>query len=353
MPYQLITDRHTWDTALAQLPQPQTLQSWDWGDFKSRWGWQPLRLLWRVADRPIAAAQLLRRAIPKTPWGMLYAPRGPLLDYGDTALLPQVLQDLADFGRKQKAIFLKIDPAVALAGEPDAMEVYPQGAAVKSILQAQGWRLAPQQIQFKNTVLLDLTPSEADLLTAMKSKWRYNIRLAEKRGVSIEAGTAADLTRFYEMYALTAQRDGFLIRPQAYYLDVWQQYLHTDRAALLLAQVDGETVAGLILFFFAQTAWYMYGASTNQQRQLMPNHLLQWEAIRVAKAKGCTLYDMWGAPDHFTEADSMWGVYRFKLGFNGYTQQGLGAYDLPLHPLKYQLYNYALPKLLASLKKFV
>ena len=193
--------------------------------------------------------------------------------------------------------------------------------------------------------MIDLRPEPDELLAAMKSKWRYNIRLARRKGVEIRAGTVDDLTKFYEMYAATGRRDGFLIRPEPYYLDVWSHFLAAGRAEMLLAEVDGEPVAGLILFWFGSTAWYMYGASTGQHRQLMPNHALQWAAICQARDRGCTRYDMWGAPDRFDEADRLWGVYRFKQGFGGQVIQGVGAFDYPVHRWLYRAFTTALPQL--------
>ncbi|HEY84196.1 MAG TPA: peptidoglycan bridge formation glycyltransferase FemA/FemB family protein [Chloroflexi bacterium] len=350
--YSLFTD------SLLQLPFPHVLQTWEWGAFKSRWGWQPTRLLWQSSDgKPIAAAQILRRAIPKTPWSMLYVSKGPVWDYTDLDLVKQVLADLEACARKNRAIFIKIDPDVPLAFNPADTALHAPGQAVKSLLEARGWRYSPQQIQFRNTVLIDLRPSEEELLAAMKSKWRYNIRLARRKGVTIHQGGVEDLEAFYQLYALTSRRNGFLIRPKAYYLDLWRQYLQADcvqtaehkQATLFLAKVNNAPVAGLMLFHFGPTAWYLYGASDNQYRNLMPNHLLQWEAIRFAKAAGHLGYDMWGAPDVFDESDSMWGVYKFKLGFGGLTRQGLGAYDYPVHALKYRAYIQLLPKLLAAL----
>jgi len=347
-----VTDRETWDRALNQLPAPQTLQSWDWGDFKSRWGWQPTRLLWADGTgRPLAAAQILRRPIPKTPWAMFYLPRGPILDFSDLVLVSQVLRALADFGRSRRGLFIKIDPFIPIAAEPDDPLPLPGGQACRALLAELGWHYAPQQIQFKNTVLLDIGLDEEALLAAMKAKWRYNIRLAGRKGAVIKTGGPADLADFYQLYAQTAERDRFLIRPAAYYLDVWEQYLQAGRAELLLATVEQTPVAGLILFYYGQTAWYMYGASSGQHRQAMPNHLLQWAAIRAAKSRGCTGYDLWGAPDVFEQTDSMWGVYRFKMGFGGQTVQTLGAYDLPLQPLPYRLYNTLLPRLLSVTRK--
>ncbi len=335
-----------WDRTVAGLEGAQALQSWAWGEVKSRWGWTAERRWWQTAGQVTAAAQILHRPIPHTPWSFLYVPRGPVLDYADLPLVTHVLAELEAYARRAGALFIKIDPDVPRqVGEPGEQPPHPVGQAVLSVLERRGWRFSPEQIQFRNTVVLDLTPSEADLLAAMKPKWRYNIRLAERRGVVVRDGSTADLPLFYRMYAETAARDGFLIRPEDYYRDVWQTFLARGQADLLIAEAEGETVAGLMLFVFGRTAWYMYGASTDRHRRLMPNHALQWAAIRRAKARHCTRYDMWGAPDVFNETDRMWGVYRFKQGFGGTTVQGLGAYDYPVYPRLYQLFSVLLPRL--------
>jgi lipid II:glycine glycyltransferase (peptidoglycan interpeptide bridge formation enzyme) len=199
--------------------------------------------------------------------------------------------------------------------------------------------------------MIDLTQEEDDLLDHMKAKTRYNLRLTNRRGVRVRLGTDIDLAAFYRLYAETSQRDGFLIRPAAYYLDVWTQFLCAGRALLLLAEVEDEPIAGLILFHFAQTAWYMYGASSDQHRNLMPNYLLQWEAIRLAKQLGCTQYDMWGAPDRLDAGDPMWGVYRFKIGFGGETLRGMGAFDYAPWPRLYWAYTVAMPRVLARMRR--
>ncbi len=345
-----ITDRTTWDNLLLQLPQPHVLQSWDWGEFKSRWGWQPARWLWQDASgRPAAAAQVLRRPLPGTPWSMLYVPKGPLWDYGDRSLVQEVLAGLEGMARQQRALFVKIDPDVPLAFGAKGESPHPAGEAVERLLRRRGWQYSSQQIQFQNTVLIDLSPPEEALLAAMKAKWRYNIRLARRRGVRVERGNDASLETFYRLYRTTSRRNRFLIRPRPYYLDAWRTFLHTEppRAALLLAYLGEQPIAGVMLFFFGETAWYMYGASDNEHRNAMPNHLLQWEAMRLAKERGCLTYDMWGAPNTFAPSDSMWGVYTFKVGFGGVTRLGLGAYDYPARPLMYRLYTRLLPRLLA------
>jgi lipid II:glycine glycyltransferase (peptidoglycan interpeptide bridge formation enzyme) len=338
-----------WNNALLTLPNPHVFQSWEWGEFKSRWSWTVARLLWLEDGQPVAAAQVLHRPIPRTGRSFLYVPRGPVLDYADTRLAEKILTDLEAYARRENALFIKIDPDVPRQyGEPQPSQALePVGAGLLNLLDRRGWRFSSEQIQFRNTIVIDLEPDLDDLLAGMKSKWRYNVRLADRRGVVVRSGTVGAIDHFFDMYAETATRDGFLIRPKAYYVDVWQQFMQTGQAEMLLATVEDEVVAGLILFVFGRSAWYLYGASTGQHRQLMPNHALQWAAIRRAKARGCTRYDMWGAPDVFEDSDGMWGVYRFKQGFGGQVVQGLGAFDFPVNRSLYWAFSVALPKLRA------
>ncbi len=222
---------------------------------------------------------------------------------------------------------------------------------MREALTSRGWRPSAEQIQFRNTVVSDLSQPEDALLAAMRPKWRYNIRLAERRGVTVRAGTGADLPAFYIMYLETGGRDGFLVRPYAYYQAIWEPFLARGLAHLLLAEVEGTPVAGLILFRFGPTAWYFYGASTARSRGSMPNHALQWAAMRWARAAGCARYDWWGAPDALAESDPMWGVYRFKEGFGGDFVPGIGAYDYPARRLLYWCYSVAMPRLLDAARR--
>lgn len=328
-----INDASQWNSALAALPGRHVLQTWEWGQFKRRWGWTPRYLLSPAHD---AAALVLRRTISPLNLNLLYVPKGPALDYANAATVDRVLGDLIEVARRERAIFIKIDPDLP--------------AADQLILRDRGWRFSAEQIQFRNTMLIDLTPAEDQLLAAMKPKTRYNVRLAEKKGVVIRSGTLADLDLLYAMYAETAQRDGFIIRPLDYYRDAWGSFIQSGLGQPLLAQVDGDMVAGLILFHFADRAWYMYGMSRNVHRDKMPNYLLQWAAIRWAKARGCTRYDLWGAPDELTEADSMWGVYKFKEGLGADFTPHVGAHDYVISPLGYWLYTRLMPRLLDVLR---
>jgi len=338
-------DRTHWNQALARLPGAHVLQSYEWGETKAQVGWTARRLLFvdTATSEPRAAACLLRRQLSGLPLGVAYVPKGPALDAHDLVLAEMVLVRLEQEGRQARTIFVKIDP--------DVRADTPAGTAFTALLARRGWRFSHEQIQHRNTLLSDLTPDEDAMLAGMKPKTRYNIRLAARRGVTVRGGTPQDLERFYAMYAETSRRDGFIIRPFDYYRRAWEAFLGGGMAHLLLAEVQGEVVGGLLLFRFARTAWYMYGASTDLHRNLMPNHLLQWEALRWAKAQGCTTYDWWGAPDRLDESDPMWGVYRFKEGFGGEFVPHIGAWDFPVSRPLYWLYCVVMPRVLELMRR--
>jgi lipid II:glycine glycyltransferase (peptidoglycan interpeptide bridge formation enzyme) len=355
-----VDDAGTWDAVLLALPNPHILQSWAWGEFKSRHGWHATRLLFEEGGELVAAASVLRRKLPRLPVSILYVPKGPALDWQRTGLAKLVLQELASLARRERAFFVKIDPDVYYSGDAPGFAPRPTNATeIGRLLESLGWRTSAEQIQFRNTLLLDLERGEDQLLAAMKQKTRYNVRLAARRGVSVRSTGADDdpaerdavLSLFYQLYAETGQRDGFVIRPPDYYGDAWGSFLDGGLAQLFLAEFEGEAIAGLMLFVFGTTAWYMYGASSNRQRRRMPNYLLQWEAIRWAREQGCTLYDLWGAPDELDESDPMWGVVRFKLGLGGALARGLGAWDYPVIRAGYWLYTTVMPRYLAWLQR--
>jgi lipid II:glycine glycyltransferase (peptidoglycan interpeptide bridge formation enzyme) len=226
----------------------------------------------------------------------------------------------------------------------------PIGAKFVEELKARGWRLSEDQIQYRNTVELNLGRSEEELLKAMKQKTRYNIRLAGRKGVVVRPGTAADFELIAEMYMETAERDGFAVRPVEYYLDIWKTFYDDGLAQPFLAEYEGQPLAAVIVVHRGKKAIYMYGASTDLERKRMPNYLLQWEAICWAKSQGLEIYDFWGAPDEFIESDPLWGVWRFKAGFNGQVVRHIGAWDFPARPFWYWVYTTVIPKYLDFLR---
>ncbi len=360
-----------WNSIISGLPNPHFLQTYEWGQVKAKYGWEPIYLVWdhegkmkeergvnhfsSFVSPPSAAALILKRQILRNAFAarlsILYAPKGPLLDWSDEALRNRVLDDLQSFAKKQGAIFLKMDPDVVLGtGVPDRADniIDNDGQAVISDLKRRGWGYSSDQIQFKNTVLVDLSPTEDELLARMKQKTRYNIRLAEKKGVSVRVGTLEDLPMLSRMYAETSVRDGFVIREEGYYKTVWNLFMNSNdpHCEPLIAEVENEPVAAIFIFYFAGRAYYVYGMSRDVHREKMPAYLLQWEAIKRAKANGCETYDLWGAPDVFNESDSMWGVYRFKEGLVGKVVRTLGAWDYAPNRLWYSMYSEVIPRVL-------
>ncbi|HWQ05393.1 MAG TPA: peptidoglycan bridge formation glycyltransferase FemA/FemB family protein [Longilinea sp.] len=343
-----------WDELIARLPNAHLLQTWEWGQVKAQFGWMPETFIWRDESQQVCATALvLKRELGLRGFSanlkLLYIPRGPLLDWNNSALRERVIGDLKAYGRKIGAMFVKMDPEVILAlGQPGTADdqIQPLGREIEKELSRTGWHYSTDQIQFRNTVMLDLRGSEADWLTRMKQKTRYNLRLAQKKGVSVRRGTSGDFSLLYRMYAETSVRDGFVIRPQSYYETVWRGFMARDMACPLIAEVEGEPVAAVFVFWFAAHAWYIYGMSRDLHREKMPNYVLQWEAMRLANEKGCVTYDLWGAPESFDESDSMWGVYRFKEGLGGRVVRSLGAWDYPIRPFWFNMYTRLLPRIL-------
>ncbi|BCX05453.1 MAG: methicillin resistance protein [Candidatus Roseilinea sp.] len=335
-----VHDARLWDGALRALPMPHLLQSWAWGDFKSRWGWTAER--WLLSDAsggPRAAVQVLMRRIRRLPFCVLYAPKGPIA--ADDDAFDEALALLEQRAQAQRAIWVKMDGDPAAPDDGDVLN------RRRALLAARGWRYSPAQVQFRNTMHTDLRRSDDVLLAAMKPKTRYNVRLAEKRGVRVRVIMPigdADAHLLYDMYAETAQRDGFVIREGAYYFDAWRAL----KGVAFVAEHEGQALAGLVLLCFADRAWYFYGMSRSVGREHMPNYLLQWAAMRWARDQGCTLYDWWGAPDKLDEGDAMWGVYRFKEGFGARFVEGLGAWDFAPSSLAYAVYLKLAPRLIRS-----
>jgi lipid II:glycine glycyltransferase (peptidoglycan interpeptide bridge formation enzyme) len=331
-----VRDGTEWDRALLALPHPHVLQSYLWGEVKRVTGWVPRRFLLLDSGKVRAAAAVLARRLPVLRAPILYVPKGPLVaEAADAPLLEEVLDFLEQLSLEEGAVLVKIDPDWP-AEARGALEA----------LARRGWRRG-EPVQFRNTVRVDLAADEATLLARMKPKTRYNIRLAERHGVVVRTGGVADLPAFFALYEETGRRDGFLIRPYAYYRVVWQAFLEAGLGQLFLAEHDGQCLAGVLAFRFGPTAWYMYGASASTKRDLMPNHLLQWTVMRWARAHGCITYDLWGAPDRLDESDPLWGVYRFKTGFGGQFVAQIGAYDYPAHPVLYRGVTWLLPRVLA------
>jgi len=337
----------SWDSLASAMPAAHILQSWAWGDFKqAETGWQPLRLAFMEGQQAVACASVGQRRVLGL--SVLYAPKGPLLARPDLAVLEASLEHLEALARQRRALWLKIDPDIVLGrGVPDTDEDEPDafGQAARELLLRRGWHYSHEQIQFPNTLKSDLRPTVDELLASFSQNTRRKVRSAEKHGVVVRPATLDDLPLLYDLYQQTGTRDGFLIRPYDYYRNAWEGFMRAGLAQALIAELEGQALAHVILYRYGTSCWYFYGASSALHREAMPNYALQWAALQWAKAQGCTVYDWWGAPSSFREDDRLWGVYEFKRGFRGQVVRHLGAWDYAPSPLLYRAYRDGLPRL--------
>jgi len=324
-----------WDAFIAARPDGNILQTHAWGQLKARFGWQAACLGITDDARLIAGAQVLFRPLPLRLGTLAYVPRGPLVDWQDEKIVKTLWAGLDRLCRERRAILLKIEPEI-----------------LNFKFEILNLKSSPHTIQPARTILIDLAGSEDELLARMHQKTRYNIRLAARKGVTVRAGSVKDVETFYALMQTTGERDDFGVHSLDYYRAVFELFAPHERA-LLLAEVDGEPVAGIMVLVLGQKAWYFYGASGDAHREKMPNHALQWEGMRWAREMDCTTYDLWGIPDedeatleagYLKRSDGLWGVYRFKRGFGGRVVRYAGAYDRVYNPLLYRLYLLALKR---------
>ena len=318
-------DAQTWDQFVASSQAGHLLQTWAWGELKGRFGWLPVRAAVERDGSLVAGAQVLFRRLG--PLSLAYVPKGPVLVDDDEAAAGALWQGIRRLARPLRAVALKV--------EPDWRD---EQADRHVWLRQQGFVPSGRTIQPRRTIIVDLTVGEEAILERMKPKWRYNVRLAERKGVVVDEGGVNDVARFHELMLVTGARDAFGVHSAAYYRTALELFSVLGRARLLLATFDGQLLGGLISMQFNGCAYYMYGASSNEQRNLMPNHLLQWRAMQWARAQGCAKYDLWGIPDVSEDPETapLAGVYRFKAGFGGQEVRYVGAYDHPYSPLLYR-----------------
>lgn len=327
------------DTFVSNHPKGHILQSYAWGQVKKQTGWKPLPIMVKDDDgNPIASALVLCREIPGTRRCILYCPRGPVVDFEDQKQTRYLFGEIMKLGRAQGAIMLKIDPDIRADND-----------RVRQNLERIGFRPSRTNQGFEGTqprfvFRLDISPSLDELMANFHPKTRYNIRLAMRKGVSIKSLCGKeDLRTFYSILLETAERDRFLVRNYDYFETLWDELVSRDYARLFMAYYQNQPIAGTLAFTIGTKAWYIYGASSNEHRNVMPNYLLQWEMIKWAKDRGCTMYDFRGVSGDLDPNNPLYGLYRFKRGFGGDMVEFLGDYDLVLSKGWYFLWSEARP----------
>lgn len=332
-------DRAQFNRFVADFESGDLLQSYEWGDLKARSGWKPLRLIAEENGRIVAAASLLKRSLPRVGKSIVYASRGPVLDTRNAELVRAFTEGMKRVARANGAILLKIDPPVPI--EDTESEANLRAVGFQPIAAGGFGGTQPRCV-----MQLDLNRSLDEVMASFHQKWRYNIRLAEKRGVEVNPDCGREeLSAFYTLLQETCARDGFLVRGQRYFEDMWTLLHPPGYLKLALAYYEGQPVAGALCFLFGDKAWYTYGASSNAHRNVMPNHLVQWRMIQWAKASGCKWYDLRGVSPKKGEGDAhLEGLNRFKEGFSPRFVEYIGEYDLVLSPSWYWVWNVARPR---------
>jgi lipid II:glycine glycyltransferase (peptidoglycan interpeptide bridge formation enzyme) len=313
-----ITD---WNQFLTKHPNAHLLQTGEWGELKSAFGWKPVRIV-----NGNFGVQILFRKLPLG-FTVGYIPK-PVIS--DQSISEQFWEEIDSVCRKHHAIFLKV--------EPDSWQS-------EFILHPSSFILSKHNIQPPRTIIIDVRGTEEEILAKMKQKTRYNIRLAEKKGVTVRAWD--DIEAFHKMMLVTGGRDGFGIHSLEYYKRVYELLQPKELGEILVAEYEGKQLAALFVAQNGHRAYYLYGASTDEERNRMPTYLLQWEAMKWAKARRCEEYDLWGVPDENeatleanfeTKREGLWGVYRFKRGFGGELKRAAQAMDRVYNPLLYWAY---------------
>jgi peptidoglycan pentaglycine glycine transferase (the first glycine) len=301
-----------WQAFLDTQENVHILQTDQWGELKSRFGWET-----HVFVNRNCGAQVLLRKLPLG-FHIGYIPMGPI-----GVPNKDLLNEIQSFCKQNKCIFLKI--------EPDMWEEDFPGSALRPMLG--GWSES-KPIQPANTIVLRLDGEPEEWLALMKQKTRYNVRLAAKKGVIIEESDSIDT--FYSLMIETGERDAFGVHSKEYYQAAFDLFKSNAACKLFIASYEGTPLAGIMVFISGNRAWYFYGASNNVERNRMPTYLIQYEAMKYCAERGCTTYDLWGIPDADEETlenefmnrnDGLWSVYRFKRGFGGDIKRMAGAWD--------------------------
>lgn len=319
-----IVDIVAWDDFIGHQPEAHLLQTSMWGETKKKFGWRPERVL-----KDGTGAQILFRQLP---FGltMAYIPKGPI-GSNWTDLWPEV----HNLCRRNRAIFLRVEPDAEETASSDVLSKLP------------GFVQVDDTIQPRQTIYVDISGTPDDWLARMKQKARYNTRLAEKKDVTVIE--CEDFDAFDRLMKATGTRDGFGVHSMDYYRTAYRLFKQKDKVALFQAKYDNRPLAMLMVFAHGTRAYYLYGASGDEERQRMPAYLLQFEAMRWSAAQGCSQYDLWGIPDapeeeleagFETRSDGLWGVYRFKRGLGGWIYQSCPGYDYVYQPMLYKLIRW-------------
>jgi len=339
-----VHDRDRWDAFVSTQPYFALLQSWGWGVFKERLGWKAFRVAVESQGQIVAGAQMLVKSLPLGLISVAYVPRGPVGNWLDGEIASKLFLQLDEIARQQRSIFLRIEPPVR------------NTSAVDQMLSRRQFRASSYTNQPRATIILDLGSELDDILTKLHSKTRYNIRYADRKGVTLRVGGIEDLNTLEKLMQNLGREAEFPARKLNYIRHEYETFEPREQAKLFIALYQDKVLAIHMCAKFGEHAAYLHGASSNEDKNLMPNYAVMWEAIKWAKSQKCRTFDFWGVPDEVGLAvnnghnlpvsertDGLWGVYRFKRGFSTNVVLYTSAHD--------RVYNNFLYKLITN--KFI
>lgn len=324
-----------WDDFVRNHPRAHVLQLAAWGEHQREFGWQIERVGLTEDGGLVAGAQIQFWPLPGKFFTRAYVPFGA---YVSRATHWQPLWDIIrQRAREHRAVWLKWEPGFYL-NEPA-----PDFAGM-------GFQVSLQPLQPPRTVMLDISSDEDTMLARMNQGTRRKIRQSQKNQLRYYEAAPEDVSKFTHLMTVTGERNAFHVHPAAYYRRAYELFVPSGNAALILAEHEGDTLAGIMVFGVGKNAVYLYGASANIKRHLMASYGVQWAAIQWAKRRGCIYYDMWGVPDYdettleaqFQQReDGLWGVYGFKRGWGGQVIRSAGAWDTVYNRVIYAAYQLA------------
>lgn len=290
------------------------MQSKEWGEFRKLTGITVVRE---------GNIQVTVHKIPYTPWNVGYVPKGPMPDDEQVKILHKIALE-------NNCIFIKCEPKVEVGSEKGEVKNLGKLGFVKG-----------RSLFTKYNFVLDVRPSEEELLASFKQKTRYNIRVAEKKGVTVQIDDSITaFEKYLNLTEETTKRQGFYAHSSSYHKKMWSVLHAADIAHLLVAKYEGEIITTWVLFKFGDTLYYPYGASTRLHREVMANNLVMWEAIKLAKKWGLSYLDMWGALGPDADPNDPWyGFHTFKAGYNPRQVEYIGTWDYVAKPLLYGIYR--------------
>jgi lipid II:glycine glycyltransferase (peptidoglycan interpeptide bridge formation enzyme) len=317
-----------------QHPRAHVLQLAAWGQHQSEFGWQTDRVILTENGKIIAGAQLQFWRLPGGIGTRAYIPFGAYVTH--ESQWQNLWAAVRQCAKKYRAAWLKWEAGHYLNAPPPNFTQW-------------GFRPSLQTIQPPRTVMIDISGDEEAILARMNQGTRRKVRQAQKNDIRYYQAAPDDVAKFTRMIFTTGARNEFHIHEPTYYQRAYELLAPGNHAALILAQHEGDDLAGIFVTACGTTAQYLYGASSNIKRNLMATYGVQWAAIQWAKARGCGYYDMWGIPDYDeteleaqfqTRDDGLWGVYGFKRGWGGTVVRSAGAYDMVYNPLLYHAYQW-------------